>query len=65
MTNPTIDALIQQGVDYSTAQDKAFMAHDQIGEARASEGYEATVKALALVADVDVAQANEMILTAT
>lgn len=60
-----IQALIQQGVDYSTAEDKAFMADDLKAEAVAHGGYQATIKALALVAGVDDATAATMILSAT
>lgn len=60
-----IQALIRQGVDYSAAEDKAFMAHDLKAEGVAHGGLEATTKALALVAGVDPATATEMILTAS
>lgn len=58
------EALIQQGVDYSVAEDKAFMAKDQRAEAMAHGGMEATVKALALVQGTDEAHAAQTILSA-
>lgn len=60
-----IQALIQQGVDYAVAEDKAFMAKDVKAEGIAHGGLQATEKALALVLGTDVAQAAELILTAT
>lgn len=58
-----VEALILQGVDYSAAEDKAFMAKDREAEFTAHAAYEATVKALAIVLGVDHATANEAILS--
>jgi hypothetical protein len=65
-----VQALILQGVDYATAEDKAFMTYKGTGrpscaEAAAHAGLEATVKALALVLGTDEGHANELILSAT
>lgn len=60
-----VEALILRGVDYSTAEDKAFMAKNQQDEAAAHGAYEATVAALAIVMGVDHATANEAILSRT
>lgn len=57
-------ALIAQGVDYTAAEDKAFMAKEATKMNAARGGLEATVKALALVLDTDPPHAAELILTA-
>lgn len=64
-SNPVAQALILQGVDYSTAEDKAYMAKDERAEFAAHGAMEATVKALAIVLGTDEGHANELILTAT
>lgn len=60
-----VQALILMGVDYSTAEDKAFMAKEAAAMNAAHGALEATEKALALYLGVDVATANELILSAT
>ena len=59
-----VERLILQGVDYSTAEDKAFMLKDEKAEGVAHGGMEATVKALALVLGTDEAHATGLILNA-
>lgn len=59
-----IDALIAQGLDYSIAEDKAFMGNDTKGEAMAHGGHLATVKALAIVLGVEPMEAAARILAA-
>lgn len=63
-TDPVVQALIFQGVDYCIGEDKAFMAKDLKAEGIAHGGLEATVKALALVMGTDLAHAHQTILTA-
>lgn len=63
--DPYASALIEQGVDYSTAEDKAYMAKNPTGEAEAHGALEATTKALATYLRVDYATANELILSAS
>jgi hypothetical protein len=56
------DALIAQAIDYSAAADKA--RHDEAMEAAYTEGLQATIKALAIVAQVPEADAHEMFMAA-
>lgn len=64
-TDAYAQALILQGVDYAAAEDKAFMAKEAAQMNVAHGGLDATIKALALHLDGDLARANELILSAT
>lgn len=56
------DRLIAQALDYSAAADKN--RHDEAMEAAHTEGLQATIKALAIVAQVSEADAHEMFMAA-
>lgn len=61
---PETQRLIELGVEYSVAEDKAFRASDPEAEMKAQGGLEAVAKALAIVAHTDEGTAMEAILVA-